>query len=98
MRNLLIIHGDLQQITIIAEIEKFGYSFITRKPMDFIICSKFDSEICAYLEAGENYSIHEKEPMLHELHGYQSDGDTVPLALQSDNKLPVGIYPLKANK
>ena len=97
-KNFLIVHADLQHVSVLAEIEIFGHSFESKKkkPMDFFISSKFDPEISGYLEIGEKCVLHEKEPMSHALHGYQSDGVIIPLDLQEDCPLPPGIYPLRA--
>lgn len=96
-KNSLIIHGDLQHVSILAEIEVFGHNFRRKEPMDFAISSKFDPKVCAYLEIGKEYVLHEEEPiMLNEVQGYQSDGNVITLELQGDCKLPHGIYPLKA--
>lgn len=96
-KNSLIIHADLQHVSILTEIEVFGHTFNRKEPMDFIITSKFDSEISGYLEVGEKCALHEEEPMFHALHGYQSDGIIIPLDLQENGSmLPTGIYPLRA--
>ena len=94
-KNSLIVHGDLQHVTVLAEIEIFGHRFKRREPMDFIIASRFDSKICAYLEVGGKCYLHEKEPIVSPLHGYQSDGYVLDLDFQGDGELPHGIYPLR---
>ena len=98
-KNPLIIHGDLQHVSILlTEIKVFGHVFKRdgKRPLEFVISSKFD-QVCAYLEIGKEYVLHEEEPiMLNEVQGYQSDGNVITLELQGDCKLPPGIYPLKA--
>lgn len=93
--NYLTTHADMQHVTIIAEVQMFGHTFKRIKPMDFVVCDKHDPEIHAYLEIGEHCALHENEPMFHVLHGYQSDGITIPLIAQEQH-LPPGIYALRA--
>lgn len=97
-QNTLSIHADLQHVTIVSKIEKFGYVF-TRGPMEFLICDKYNPLAQAYLEIGErDIRLHEEEPIFQLLHGYLSDGLVIPLNIQGDNRLPAGIYPLKPKK
>ena len=96
-KNVLFISGDRQQVSIIVEIFAFGHVFKpnSQKPLDFIICEKGDSEVCAYLEVGELYLLHDKEPQCIDEHGYDSNGIILCLELGGDVTLPKDIYPLK---
>ena len=96
-KNLLIIHRDLEHVSILAEIKIFGHTFNRKEPLNFAMAHNSDL-VCAYLEIGKKCFLHEKEPMFNMVYGYQSDGNVIPLKLQGYAGIPNGIYPLKACK
>lgn len=98
--NNVIVHGNKKDVTVMTSVSVFGHEFFRHYPLEFIFCEKDDPDVCAYLEVGEDgYALHEKEPMLNQISGYESEGIVCELkSYQEINNvpiLPVGIYPLK---
>lgn len=96
--NIVMVHGNKEDVTVITSVSVFGHEFIRHYPLDFVLCDKDDPEIDAYLEVREDgYTLHEKEPMLNQISGYESDGVICELKSYQEMKpiLPVGIYPLR---
>ena len=99
--NILMVHSNKKDVTLITSVSVFGHEFTRQYPLDFVLCRRNDNEIVAYLEVRKNgYVLHDKEPVSNKMGGYESSGVTSELKLYQniDPFLPVGIYPLKKAK
>lgn len=99
--NIIIIHGDKKNITVITSVSVFGHEFTRQYPMDFVICDQDYLNADAYLEVRkDDFILHETAPIQTEIDGYQSDGKVCELKSyqeikKDEDNLPVGVYPLK---